>query len=221
MSDVDIIKTGDGSHTLYLKSLDETYHSRRGAVEESQYVYIKHGLDRLQNKESLNVLEVGFGTGLNIILTCIYAQKMKKPISVTTLEPYPIQDSSVLNYCQELHFSEKVFHHMHHSKFDEVITLNDYVSLEKKKTRLENFTPSKRFDVVYFDAFAPSKQSEIWSKSNLQKCFLCLNNGGVLTTYCAQGQFKRDLKAVGFTLENPPGPLGKKEMTVGLKTKKG
>jgi tRNA U34 5-methylaminomethyl-2-thiouridine-forming methyltransferase MnmC len=165
MSDVDIIKTGDGSHTLYLKSLDETYHSRRGAVEESQYVYIKHGLDRLQNKESLNVLEVGFGTGLNIILTCIYAQKMKKPISVTTLEPYPIQDSSVLNYCQELHFSEKVFHQMHHSKFDEVITLNDYVSLEKKKTRLENFTPSKRFDVVYFDAFAPSKQSEIWSKA--------------------------------------------------------
>ena len=221
MSDMDIIKTGDGSVTLYHNELDETYHSRRGAIEESKYVYIKNGLEKLQNKSHINVLELGFGTGLNILLTCMYAEETHKTISIISLEPFPIQDWSVLNYCSELDFPSDVFDQMHRLEFDTQIQLFEYVTFMKVNKRMEEYSSTQRFDVIYYDAFAPSKQSEVWAFANIKKCFDLLNDEGLLTTYCAQGQFKRDMKAAGFILENPAGPLGKKEMTIGLKTKKG
>lgn len=221
MATLHIITTKDGSTSLWNEQLDETYHSRHGAITESKHVFIQYGLLPLLPKHSpLQLLEVGFGTGLNALLTLEMAMKFPHTeIYYTALEPYPISLSLIeqLNYANSDPLKSS-FLSLHNAPWEisERILPNFY--LLKLKTRLEDVILQPDFyHVVYFDAFAPSKQPEMWHVSQFEKLFSVLRGGGVLVTYCAKGAFKRALKQVGFYVETLPGPPGKREMTRGLK----
>jgi tRNA U34 5-methylaminomethyl-2-thiouridine-forming methyltransferase MnmC len=223
--EVKLIETEDGSHSLYVPSLNETYHSFHGAIRESRYVFIKEGLINwmaLNNKPKVRILEVGFGTGLNALLTLDYAQSNKTAILYHTLEPYPLKEDVVrlLNYPSLLHSPalEEHFNALHLAPWDCPNPLTPTFMLQKHQRRLEDFVADpESFDIVYFDAFAPNKQAELWTIDMLEKVFKFLAAKGIIVTYCAKGQLKRDLKSLGFEVETLPGPPGKKEMVRGVK----
>lgn len=206
-----VITTEDGSQSLYDDVLNETYHSTKGARAESQYVFV----DQLAiSNAQLSILEVGFGTGLNALLTWEWAEKNDQSIHFYSLEPFPIAEE--IWKTMTLIGNEK-FSELHEADWDQSVKMSEYFVLEKRIIGLEKLDIKDRFDYVFFDAFAPSKQPEIWSIENLQRCHDALMPGGILTTYCAQGQFKRNLKALGFEVEVLPGALGKKEMVRAIK----
>lgn len=225
MSDLQIINTGDGSHSIYHPALNETYHSHHGALQESQHVFIQEGIAHWRNQYQLShisVLEVGFGTGLNALLALIWSNLHQVTIDYVTLEPYPIPANFVdkLNYCQVL-MEEKLmgtFKQMHHQPWQDTVKISTNFLLTKHRVRLEEFQPTRNPEVVFFDAFAPNKQAEIWSITNLEKLYHSLEFNGILVTYCAQGQFKRNLKQAGFEVNTLAGPPGKKEMVRAQKT---
>jgi tRNA U34 5-methylaminomethyl-2-thiouridine-forming methyltransferase MnmC len=217
-----IITTSDGSHSLLNESLHETYHSVHGAIQESQHVFIRNGLDYFlrQNTASVvSILEVGFGTGLNALLTMLYAEEHAKKIVYTTIEANPLEEEiwSKLNYCETLGRPE-YYQALHRSKFDSEISLHRDFTLQKLYCTLEKSAlAAQAFDVVYFDAFAPSKQPELWDLSVLTKIFHAMKQRGIFVTYCAKGQLKRDLASLGFKVETLHGPPGKKEMVSAMK----
>lgn len=223
--DIRIMATGDGSHSLYHAALDESYHSHHGALQESQFVYIDQGLALLPPQATIRVLEVGLGTGLNVLLTArARHQRPACAICMVSLEPYPIPAALVaqLNYCDLLDCDEAertLFAAIHTAPWQSPQALTSGFSFTKLNQRLEDWTvPDEPFDIVYYDAFAPSKQADIWDQANLDKCAAALRPGGLLVTYCAQGAFKRNLRAAGFELgPRLPGPPGKKEMVRALK----
>ncbi len=229
MSKVKIITTEDGSHSLYHEELKETYHSFHGALQESLHVFIEKGLRFWRTKEGLpntvKIFEVGFGTGLNALLAAQFATENKVSISYTSLEPYPLDSSIVeqLNYSAQIQSGtgdvlNQIFQKIHSAEWEKEIDINSYFQLTKHQTKLEEYSiGNDPFDVVFFDAFAPNKQAELWELNILQKCYSILNKSGVFTTYSAKGQLKRDLKAIGFEVETLPGPPGKKEMVRGVK----
>lgn len=218
-----IIKTSDGSDTIYNSDLNETYHSVHGSVSESKHVYIQNGLDYLlkgNKKNHINILEIGFGTGLNLLLTHTYLLNKKKSCFYHTLEPYPLPNEiiSELNYVEKVDIrSRKLFEFSHSCPQESEVELEKNILLLKSSQTLEKIALSREYDIIYFDAFAPSKQPEIWGVSNLKKLYDCLVEGGALVTYCSSGQFKRDIKEVGYTLEVLNGPKGKKEMVRAIK----
>lgn len=218
-----IIVTEDGSHTLYLENLDEHYHSTHGAIQESQHVFIEAGLRQaISEKESVKVLEVGFGTGLNALLALSEAVSSKKKIQYISIEPYPLKEEIYknLNYGRLIAMkgAGTYFQGMHQCNWNFPFYFTDYFILNKINTKLEEaqFQP-EAFDVVFFDAFAPGKQPEVWSEKNFTKIFTAMKPGGILTTYSSQGQVKRTLIDVGFEIEKIPGPKGKREMLRALK----
>ncbi|MFD2513112.1 tRNA (5-methylaminomethyl-2-thiouridine)(34)-methyltransferase MnmD [Pontibacter locisalis] len=220
---LEIRQTKDGSNTLYVPELNEHYHSVHGALQESLHVFIKHGLeDVLQSKKDIKILEVGFGTGLNAILTYPFALAKKAFIQYDTLEKFPLEEEVV----NQLHFENailnpelfEVFQQMHSAPWNEPVDIIPYFTLQKIHETLEEFCPPDAYyDIVYFDAFAPEKQPELWSDEMFAKLYKATRPGGVLVTYCAKGSFKRSLKAAGFEVEALPGPPGKREMTRGIK----
>lgn len=221
---VKIITTSDGSHSLYNESIKETYHSTHGAITESQHVFIKEGIQFLVDKgcKVFNILEVGFGTGLNALLAYDYALKNKHiTISYTTLEPYPLTEEifSNLNYLEQLdtEISQEDFLHLHHLDFGNNISIQENFSFTKHKKELQSFKSKDSFNLVFYDAFAPNKQSEMWSLETLKVAFELMQSSGFLVTYCSQGQFKRDLTDLGFEVQSIDGPPGKKEMTRAIK----
>ncbi len=210
-----IEETRDGSHTLIRTDLDESYHSHRGARSESIHVFIEAGLDHIvhkKTKQAVTVFEVGFGTGLNALLSWEYAERQLVDVDYHTIEPMPVPMELVtqLNYTED--DGTDLFLEMHRMSWEVPHGLGAHFSLMKYQSRLEDFDTQLCADLIFMDAFAPSKQAEIWLPANLSKCFDLLNTGGALVTYCAQGQFKRDLKTCGFEVEVLPGALGKKEM---------
>lgn len=214
---IEIVSSGDGSHTLFLPDMNETYHSLHGAFTESQYVFIEMGLEKVaQNLDEIRILEIGFGTGLNALLSLKWAEEHKKKVQFTTLEPFPLLDEVIdkLNYGSMVAepWSEQ-YGKLHKTVWEESVEVSAVFTLTKHKSKLEEVPLQSTFELIYFDAFAPNKQPEVWDLSNIEKCFSLLGNGGVLVSYCAQGQFKRNLKAAGFEVEVLPGPPGKKEMT--------
>lgn len=216
-----LITTQDGSHSLLREDMNETYHSFHGALSESQYVFIEKGLDyflSLTNASAISVLEVGFGTGLNAYLSALFAKSKEVSISYHTLEPVPVPEEL---YCQfnfaESEESNELLQDIHKVNWESQEKITDQFFLTKYQSTLERFETTERFDVVFFDAFAPSKQAEVWELANIQKCYDLLKPGGILTTYCAQGQFKRNMKSAGFELEVLKGAMGKKEMVRGVK----
>ena len=216
-----IIKTEDGSHSLYLSELDETYHSSHGAIQESTHVFIKAGLDYVllnhQNLKRIKVLEFGFGTGLNALLTAQRASETRT-IQYETLEKYPlpIEISKSLNYADILE-DTALFEKIHSVDWEKEIKIMTSFSIRKVKVDFRKFDTNERYHLIFFDAFAPSKQPELWGKTVFKKCYEFLCSGGVLVTYSAKGQFKRDLKAIGFEVESLPGPPGKFEITRAFK----
>lgn len=216
--EVQIITTEDGSHSLYLLGMNETYHSSRGALTESTHIFIKAGLDyycHKSDKALINILEIGFGTGLNALLAQRYAEAEKQPVSFTSLEPFPLPAAIYedLNYSGLLGLADQSqFLELHKARWNETVELSEYFSLKKLEVTLQQFTSNERFDLIFFDAFAPSKQAELWEYEILEKTVGQMAPSAVLVTYCAKGQFKRDLAALGLTVETLPGPPGKKEM---------
>lgn len=214
-----LVVTEDGSHTILNEELQESYHSLRGAAGESTYVFIDKGLRHAApGRSHLAVLEVGLGTGLNVLLTAREALRAGFPsVAMTSLEPEPLPGSLIegLNHVPLLaDFPQgaSLFATIHGGEWERVHAPFAGFEFSKHRVRLEDFQPSRLFDVIYFDAFAPGKQADIWSEANLQKLFACLSGGGVLVTYCAQGAFRRSLRKAGFQTERLPG-FGKREMT--------
>ena len=220
---LEIRQTKDGSNTLYVPELNEHYHSVHGALQESQHVFIKHGLEHvLSSKKDIKILEVGFGTGLNAILTYPFALAQKAFIQYDTLEKFPLSQEVV----KQLQFEKAIlnpelhdaFLKMHAAPWNEPVDLIPYFALQKMHETLEEFVaPQSYYDLVYFDAFAPEKQPELWTEAMFEKLYNAVRPGGVLVTYCAKGSFKRSLKAAGFAVEALPGPPGKREMTRGVR----
>ena len=220
-------ETRDGSHTLMRTDLDESYHSLHGALTESQYVFLDQGLHRCPTPpagQPVHILEIGLGTGLNVLLTALAtASPDNPPVVMVSLEPIPVPESLIahLNYPDKLPDATRaknLLRQIHTGPWSRPFPLGDRFTLRKEQTTLEAFdAPLESFDLIYFDAFAPNKQAEIWSSDNLTKCRKYLTPGGLLVTYCAQGQFKRNLKAAGFEVEALAGPPGKKQMTRGWK----
>ncbi len=225
MTDIKVIETRDGSSSLLVPDMNETYHSTHGAITESGYVFLKMGLNHLcglqPDKKEISLLEIGFGTGLNAWLTAL-ATPAAVRIEFTSIEKYPLEQELVdqLNYKDRKRESgaSALFDRLHTAPWGKEETITDRFSLKKVESDIFDFDPpSQSFDLVYFDAFAPSKQPGMWVEKILNKMYNLLVPGGIFVTYCAQGQFKRDLKKVGFVIEELHGPPGKKEMTRGTK----
>ena len=224
MNSVKIIQTKDGSHSLLNEVLNETYHSTHGAIQESAYVFIKNGLDFCvnQNKtQNINIFEVGFGTGLNAFLALKFATENKIKVNYHSIEAFPIDQQILdqLNYSDLIPFSDgkNLFEEIHKSSWGENIKISEFFSLTKIKQSIQEIILTEFFHLVFFDAFAPAKQPEMWELPVLKKVVGSLKPQGVFVTYCAKGQLKRDLKSLGLTVETLPGPPGKREMVRGRK----
>jgi tRNA U34 5-methylaminomethyl-2-thiouridine-forming methyltransferase MnmC len=211
----EIILTGDGSTTIYLPEWNECYHSTYGALDEANHIFIEAGLKYVQSRQNdIRILEVGFGTGLNAFLTAINGKNYT--IYYIGLEPYPVNDGeiSLLNYDKLCGNGEQngVFEKIHQGIWEKDIQVTGNFTLLKVKKKVEesNF-PDACFDLVYFDAFAPMVQPEMWQKEIFLKLYRAMKPEGVLVTYSSKGDVKRALKECGFTIEKLPGPKGKRE----------
>ena len=216
-----IIKTEDGSHTFYIPEIDEHFHSIHGAIQESMHVFIKSGLKQIR-KEQINILEIGFGTGLNALLTIIESDKTQQKINYFGIEKFPLSEEeySHLNYSELTGFEcNPTFISMHQNNWNEKIKLTANFKLHKIKADILDidFTVLPRFDLIYYDAFAPNKQADVWDKSIFEKIYLNGAQGAILVTYCAQGSVRRNLIQAGFRVERIPGPPGKREMIRAIK----
>jgi tRNA U34 5-methylaminomethyl-2-thiouridine-forming methyltransferase MnmC len=211
----EIIQTLDGSTTIHLKEWDECYHSKHGAIQEAQHVFIQNGLSLFPN-QSISILEIGFGTGLNAFITYLESQKLNQTINYVGVEAYPVHPTEVLamNYVAELKAKsdEAIFIKMHESSWGERVELNSVFSLTKRKQFFDEIDDIEEFDLIYFDAFGYRVQPELWSTSIFKKMYEALKPGGKLVTYAARGVVKRSMIEVGFTVEKLAGPPGKREM---------
>lgn len=214
---MELQETKTGEYTLYIPSMNETYHSRNGAITEAIHVFLHEGMQRTTG--NIEILEIGFGTGLNALLTAQYAAKTCRKVTYHTLEPFQVPSDLVrkIGY-GELLEEPILFAELHNASWENKIKIHEYFTLYKTTQKLEyvNLT-ANRYDVIYFDAFAPKKQPELWTLDIFSKLYRATKPGGILTTYSAAGQLKRDLKSAGFSIENPTGANGKREMTVALK----
>ena len=219
----DIILTGDGSHTLFVPSMHEHYHSTFGAVSESRHVFLQNGLLYCaRHKKSLSILEVGFGTGLNAFLTCLMAAKLGLRVLYTSIEPHPLEADmySKLNYPDFLQDENiaGLFIFLHESPWDTDVPVTDFFKLLKIRDMVMHVAlPDGAFDCIYFDAFGPMAQPDMWSEEIFVKMYNVLQPGGILVTYCAKGLVRRTMKTVGFEIEKLPGAPGKREMTRAIK----
>ncbi|MDR1357105.1 MAG: tRNA (5-methylaminomethyl-2-thiouridine)(34)-methyltransferase MnmD [Tannerellaceae bacterium] len=212
---LEIRQTADGSHTLFVPSMNEHYHSVNGAIQESMHVFIRAGLCRL-TKESIRVLEVGFGTGLNALLTLLEAERREKlSIEYHAVELYPLPASltSGLNYAEQLcPGREELFASLHAAPWGEYARITPNFLLHKIKGDCNCCELPFSIDLLYFDAFAPDKQPEMWNRSLFDALYARMSDGGLLTTYCAKGEVRRMMQKAGYSVERIPGPLGKREM---------
>jgi tRNA U34 5-methylaminomethyl-2-thiouridine-forming methyltransferase MnmC len=216
----EIIQTQDGSTTIQIKDWEECYHSKHGAIQEAQHVFIKNGLSLFQNKE-VSILEIGFGTGLNAFITFLEAKKMNQKIDYVGVEAYPVssEELAMMNYVEELGATEykTVFEKMHQCNWEEKVNFDDSFSLTKRKQFFADIEDKDKFDLIYFDAFGYRVQPELWSTAIFKKMYDALKENGVLVTYAARGVVKRSMIEVGFTVEKLAGPPGKREMFRALK----
>jgi tRNA U34 5-methylaminomethyl-2-thiouridine-forming methyltransferase MnmC len=201
--------TQDGSHTLLSGIFGEHYHSLFGAVQESLHVFIEHGLRQLQHLPELHILEMGFGTGLNAWLS--WQEKGRPPVFYTAYEAYPIskEDISRLNYAEG---RQAEFDMLHQAEWETFISLANDFQLRKMNALFEKSPTEAGYHLVYYDAFSPGTQPELWTQEVFTKVFDSMTEGAILLTYCAKGDVKRALRGAGFTVERLAGPPGKKHM---------
>jgi len=214
-----IILTADGSHTVEIRAMQVSYHSKFGAIQESLHVFIEAGLKesvRIARQERLQILEIGFGTGLNALLTLIESEKIDKRISYTAIEPFPLTETEFrqLNYCTLLQKPDlqNLFEEMHSCESEKEIQITPEFTVHKTITDLINFSTDKLFNLIYYDAFAPDAQPELWTKEIFEKLFNMMDANGILVTYCSKGDVRRAMREAGFSVEKVPGPKGKREM---------
>jgi tRNA U34 5-methylaminomethyl-2-thiouridine-forming methyltransferase MnmC len=215
-----IIVTQDGSHTVYNPIIGSHYHSTHGAIQESLHVFIEAGLKQIPFKE-ISILEIGFGTGLNALLTFMEAQSSGKSINYCAVEAYPLEPAIVkeLNYLKQLgqEFLRAFFEKMHVAKPGQWENISSHFKLKILNEKLQDIEFNEKFHLVYFDAFGPGVQPELWTAEVFQNIYNAMEPNGILTTYCAKGEVKRMLKKTGFTIESLPGPPGKREMVRAIK----
>ncbi|MDD4529802.1 MAG: tRNA (5-methylaminomethyl-2-thiouridine)(34)-methyltransferase MnmD [Bacteroidales bacterium] len=213
-NNIEVLITQDGSSSLRRKDLQEGYHSTYGAIAESVHIFIDAGLRNVEKHSLINILEIGFGTGLNALLTCEFAIKEKQSIYYQTIEKYPLSQQiiSQLNYGKLLSL-EKEFLKIHSVSWNENAEINNLFSIHKIDKPAENLNyKANFFDIIYFDAFAPQFEENLWQQEMFAKLYSSLKEGGLLVTYCCKGDVKRALKASGFQIEKLPGPKGKREI---------
>jgi tRNA U34 5-methylaminomethyl-2-thiouridine-forming methyltransferase MnmC len=223
--------TTDGSHTIAIPEMDVSYHSKHGAIQESMHVFIEAGLHDVSIKSlsQVNILEIGFGTGLNALLTAIEAEKIQQKNVYTSIEAYPLtkEEYNQLNYGTLLN-QQLLFNAIHEAAWDEPVDINPYFNLQKikysitpipfKLSRSAQKDPINfinNINLIYFDAFAPTAQPELWTIEVFNYLFSLLSEHGILVTYCSKGSVRRTMEAAGFTVEKIPGPPGKREMVRG------
>jgi len=221
-----LIFTNDGSHSIFLPELNVTYHSIHGAIQESKHVFIEAGLKSAGSSvaaTSLKIFEMGFGTGLNALLTIIEVQKIHKNVYYETVEQFPLENNEIsdLNYCKQLDREDlqPVFEQLHNCEWGTIGNITECFQFKKSVSNLLNlpvrqagFETSESFDLIYFDAFDPNVQPELWTKEVFEKMFAMLEPGGILVTYSSKGDVRRAMQAAGFIVEKLPGPKGKREM---------
>ncbi len=215
-----LVLTSDGSHSLLNKELNETYHSLHGAVQESLHVFIKMGLEfflQQSRPEVVRIFEVGFGTGLNALLTSQFAITHNVNVLYTSIEAYPLSKEVArqLNYAT-LSDDVGTFERLHSTAWGQELQVTSRFTLNKVHARLQEHDPAP-MDIIFFDAFAPAKQPEMWEPALLNKVCKALTPDGVFVTYSAKGQLKRDLRTLGLAVETLSGPPGKKEMVRAVK----
>lgn len=208
--------TEDGSHTIQIPEMGVTYHSSHGAIAESMHVYIDAGLNHLiatQKRTSLKILEMGFGTGLNALLSMQWSIQNSVPIQYTAIESDPLNpiEYTALNYGNFLQMSHELLA-LHEAAWNLSVRMHDLFSLEKQRVDLRDFESTDKFDCVFFDAFSPVEQPELWTTEIFQKLYNLLEPGGILVTYCSKSLVRRAMQEAGFQVAKIPGPRGKREM---------
>ncbi len=213
--------TKDGSHTIHLADLDVTYHSVHGALTESRHVFIDAGLQyrlSLPYHPPLQILEMGFGTGLNALLSLERAEMGSLPFAYTGIEAYPLSDEIVdrLNYVKHMKRTglEESFKELHQAPFEKEIQITPHFIFKKIKSTIQEALPQwvSCFDLIYYDAFAPLSQPELWTPAIFNQLFDSMRPGGILVTYCSKGDVRRAMQGAGFEVWKLPGPPGKREM---------
>ena len=212
-----VILTKDGSHSISLPAAGLTYHSTHGAIQESKHVFIEAGLHKAIPTGSLKIFEMGLGTGLNALLTLMEP----RPIFYECVETFPLDADIIqqLNYCDLLGRPDlqPAFEKIHNSNWEEEVWITESFCFKKHHTPLQDYLSNTQFHVIYFDAFAPDAQPELWTKEVFEKMYAMLLPGGILTTYSSKGIIRRNLLSAGFVVEKIPGPPGKREMVRAMK----
>lgn len=221
---IEIITTGDSSKTLHLPALNEQYHSKNGALTEANHVYIQKGLEHLfessSNAQTLSVFELGFGTGMNAMLTAVkMTERGHEVCNYVTVEPHLLSSAHYTVFENESWASPELYRTMHQAAVGEWTAITPFFNLLKLNTTFESFTTDIRFDLIYYDAFGPRVQPELWEPWALEKCAGLLGEHGIWVSYCAKGTVRRGLEAAGLSVERLPGPPGKREMLRAEKTK--
>ncbi len=220
----EIITTGDGSSTIHLPDINEQYHSRHGAINEAKHVFIKEGFDHVLNAssfETLDILEIGFGTGLNAFITFLEAEKVKQKVNYVGVEAYPVslEEAQLMNYPETLQVAEqkKIFDVLHQNEWETSQIISNNFFCAKRQQFFSEIEDVSSFNLIYFDAFGARVQPELWTVEIFQKMYKALKINGVLVTYSAKGSVRRAMKEVGFDVERLPGPPGKREMLRAIK----
>lgn len=214
-----IVRTKDGSPTIYVPEIKEHYHSVFGAIQESAFVFINKGLVRSE-KQHIKLFEIGFGTGLNACLSCLEAEKKKMKISYHSIEMYPVEKPLWIEYIASLPANfpnTRIFREIHECRWEEEVQISKFFSLKKIKADMTIYQPEDTYDVIYFDAFGPAVQPEMWTTEIFRKISGIMKPGAILSTYSSSGQTGRNLKSAGLLTERLPGPPGKREMIVAIK----
>ena len=214
-----LVKTADGSTSLYIPGWDERYHSQHGAIAEAQHVFINTGLKHSLTQtdaDCLHIMEIGFGTGLNGFLTAVESLTMEKKIAYTGYEAYPISlnEADQMNYGQVIANGRQisVYKKLHQANWEETCTIHDYFSIRKRKQFFHSITDIEEYHLIYFDAFGARVQPEVWEQNIFEIMYKSLKTKGILVTYSAKGSVRRAMQDVGFEVERLPGPPGKREM---------
>lgn len=216
---VKLINTADGSHTIYVPELDEHYHSVHGAVQESQFIFIDNGFDFCKT-DPVSILEIGFGTGLNALLTAVRGYNGNREINYSSIEKYPL-DEKTTNSLNHYKFAgekgKEIFQIIHSSPWNIEVSICRNFNLKKIKADFTKEPVSGKYDLIYFDAFGPDKQPEMWTRDLFSGIAAVTNKNGILVTYSAKGEVKRNLKSCGFDVTLLPGPPGKRQMIRAVK----
>ena len=211
----EIIITDDGSTTIRIPEWDENYHSTHGAIQEAKHVFIKNGLDLFQNQDSISILEIGFGTGLNAFITFLETINKEK-VNYVGVEAYPISQEEIaqMNYVSELdsEMYQEIFDKMHSCDWEKQETISENFHLTKRKQFFQDIEDKNQFDLIYFDAFGFPLQPELWSEVIFKKMYDALLPKGTLVTYACRSSIKNAMLSVGFSIEKLPGAPGKREM---------